>query len=199
MDAPGTTRVEARCPGCGRPGLQLRTVTHDVPHFGETLQTLLLCPECGFRHVDVFVVEERDPVRYVLRVREEADLSVRVVRSSSGTVRLPELGLVAEPTPRTEAFVSNVEGLLRRMRGAFEWAERVADSEEERELARERAREIDDALAGGREITVVLEDPRGNSAIVGDRARRTILTEEEAAALETGVVILDREDVDELR
>ncbi len=188
-------RVNARCPACGTSGILLRNVQHDVPHFGETLQTLVLCDACGFRHVDFFVVEEKDPVRYTFTIESPEDLNARVVRSGSGTVRIPDLGFVAEPGTRTEAFVSNVEGLLQRMRKGFQWAESVVDTEEERDIARERMERMDEAMEGNLRVTIIIEDPFGNSAIVHERAERDVLSRKEAEELETGMIVLDREDV----
>lgn len=182
------------CPACRRPGLELRTAVHDVPHFGETLETILLCGSCGYRHVDLLVLSESEPVRYLFTLRTQDDLSVRVVRSSTCTVRVPDLGLVAEPTALTEGFVSNVEGLLNRLADAFRWAEASADTDLQREVARDRLNELERARSGERELRIVLEDPRGNSFIASPRATREVLSPEEAEALETGFEVLDQAD-----
>lgn len=196
--APGDDAgVEARCPACRSPGLELRTIQKDLPHFGETVETVALCGACGFRHVDCLIVEESDPVRYTFPFRDEDDLQARVVRSNTATVRVPELGLEAEPGAQADAFVSNVEGLLRRLREAFQWAESVADQASDEAVAGERLDEIDEVLEGEREITIVIEDPRGNSAIVHERATREALSEEEARELSTGEIVLEPEDLEE--
>ncbi|MBP3800305.1 MAG: hypothetical protein ILA19_04935, partial [Bacilli bacterium] len=36
-------------------------------------------------------------------------LSVRVVRSQSATVTIPEIGVKVEPGPKSEGYVTNVE------------------------------------------------------------------------------------------
>lgn len=193
-DGPG---VEARCPACRSPGLEIRTIEKDLPHFGETVETVALCGACGFRHVDCLVVEESEPVRYTFPFQSEEDLHARVVRSNTATVRVPELGLAAEPGTQADAFVSNVEGLLLRLREAFQWAGSVADDASDEAVAEERLDEIDAALEGDLEITIVIEDPRGNSAIVHDRARRETLPEEEARELATGEIVLEPEDLED--
>lgn len=190
----GDDAVEARCPACQAPGLELRTVRKDLPHFGETVETVAICPACGFRHSDFIIVEESEPVRYTFSYEGGDDLHVRVVRSNTCTVRIPELGLEVEPGAQAEAFVSNVEGLLERMRDAFEWAEAVGDPGDEAR-AREGLTDLDEALEGERSLTVILEDPRGNSAILGEEATREVLSEEEARELATGEVVLEPEEL----
>src|SRR3990170_4606625 len=87
--------LESACPMCGAQPLLMRSLRLDIPYFGDALQTTVLCRECGFRHEDVIA---------------------RVVRSSSCTIRIPEVGAVMEPGPQSEAFISNVEGVLGRFR-----------------------------------------------------------------------------------
>jgi zinc finger protein len=47
------------------------------------------------------------------------------------------------------------------------------------------------ALRGQFNLTVIIEDPMGNSAIVSEKAVRSALTEEEIAGLKTGMILLD--------
>lgn len=196
MEAGGEdSAVDPRCPACTSPGLELRTVRKDLPHFGETVETVALCSSCGFRHVDCLIVGESDPVRYTFPYAGGDDLHVRVVKSNTATVRVPELGLEAEPGAQADAFVSNVEGLLDRLREAFRWAAAVSDDPGDEAIAEERLAELDEAIDGEAELTVILEDPRGNSAILSDKAKREVLTDEEAAQLATGEIVLDAEDL----
>lgn len=195
MAAGDDPSVEARCPACGTPGLELRTIEKDLPHFGETVETVALCGACGFRHVDCLIVEEADPVRYTFPFQGGDDLHARVVRSNTATVRIPELGMTVEPGAQADAYVSNVEGLLRRVREGFLWAEDVSDDASAEGEAQARLGKIDEVLEGEREVTIIIEDPRGNSAIVHERARRETLSEEEAASLATGEIVLEPEDL----
>ena len=79
------------------------------------------------------------------------------------------LPAVADPGTACEGFVTNVEGVLERVLsvidGVLFWAE-----DEERVRAECLKAEIADAKAGDFPITLVIEDPTGNSAIVSDRA-----------------------------
>jgi zinc finger protein len=50
---------------------------------------------------------------------------------------------------------------------------------------------IERAMNGIGPLTIILEDPLGNSAIVSEKAISTKLTPEECEDLETGMIILD--------
>lgn len=187
--------LDSPCPACRVTGVVMRSISHDVPHFGEALETLLFCPHCGFRHVDFLILQQKDPLRYAFEVRDEADLRVRVIRSNSGTIRVPEVGFLAEPTPRSESFVSNIEGVLDRVIYIFEMAKKFnADNPEAVAVADAGIARLQAAKEGRERLTVIIDDPFGNSAIVSDRAERRTLTQEEVDALHTGLIILDKAD-----
>jgi zinc finger protein len=125
-------------------------------------------------------------------VRRAEDMTVRVVRSSSGTIRIPELGIAIEPGVASEAFVSNIEGILVRIERVLDQLGR--DAEDDAELAKVMALQerLGDLRVGkGGPVTVVIEDPFGNSAILGDDARHESIPPEEAASLRLGAHIVD--------
>jgi zinc finger protein len=187
--------LDARCPACGAANLVVRSMTQDLPYFGATLLTTVECPRCDFRHATSMQLEQKPPRRHTLRIERAEDLEARVVRSHSGTFRVPELGFAAEPAEASEAFVSNVEGVLDRVRDVLVRA-RLLFADDERGARAEELLAKLQAIREGREpATLVLEDPHGNSAILSERAVIEALSAEEAALLRTGVMVLDREDL----
>jgi zinc finger protein len=170
--------------------------TVEIPFFGEAMLISGLC-SCGFRHSDTLLLSQKEPARYTLEVTEIGDLNARVIRSSSGTVRVPELGVTVEPGEASESYISNVEGVLGRITEIVEFATRVARAAGDLERAR-RGEEILEnirlALMGRFKLTFTIEDPLGNSAIASDKAVRAPLKDEEIAELSWGMVILDRLD-----
>lgn len=168
-----------------------------MPHFGDALETTLRCTSCGFRHADFIILGQKEPVRLSFRGEGEAALQVRVIRSHSGTIRIPELGFLAEPTPLSESFVSNVEGVLTRAKDILLTAlDFFGDEPEKVELLKRYLATHDEMVNGRGAFTLVIDDPFGNSAIVSDEVERRPLTEEEVAHLKTGMVILDKEDLE---
>lgn len=61
------------------------------------------------------------------------------------------------------------------------------------ERAQELLLTLEKIKNGEHEITVIIEDPLGNSAIIAKNAMSRELTEEEAANLKTGMIIFEKE------
>ena len=178
--------VEGPCPFCGGDGLALRSLPIEVPYFGDALQTTVLCTKCSFHHADLLLTKEGTPTRYTLRASGAEDLAARVVRSAAGTIRVPAIGATVEPGLRAVAFVSNAEGVLRRIRDIVAFAPRHAGTAAARRKADATLARIDAMIEGRAPFTLVLEDPTGNSAILHDRATKTPLTKSEARRLKGG-------------
>jgi zinc finger protein len=189
--------VQTLCPACREPGgVTLVSTAVDVPYFGEGLETTLRCSKCGFRHADFMILSQRDPLHLELRASTEEDLSVRVIRSNSGTIRIPELGFLAEPTPLSESFVSNVEGVLDRAKDVLLTALQLhGEDDAKRALLRDYLRRYESFVAGKAPFTLIIDDPYGNSAIVSESVQRRRLTDEEVAQLRTGMTLLDKDDL----
>lgn len=193
---PSDVAILTPCPICHEAGLRLTSVEHELAYFGRTLETLVRCGACGFRNADFMVLGEREPVRLSLHVASEDHLFARVVRSHSGTWSIPELGLRAEPTNASEAFVTNVEGLLDRAADVILTAGDFHKEDAERHALAGRLLDRCRAMQEGKErVTIVIEDPLGNSAIVHADTVRTPLTDEEVTALHPGMVLFDKADL----
>ncbi|MHC1588551.1 MAG: ZPR1 zinc finger domain-containing protein [Methermicoccaceae archaeon] len=167
----GELKTKISCPSCSRE-LSVVWRQESLPYFGDVMMVSALC-ECGFRIADTMLLESKGPMRCVLKLTSQDDLNIRVVRSSSCTVLLPELGVKIEPGAHCEAFVSNVEGVLSRVESVLVASERwsTQESDEDRaERCRQLLRTIERIRSGEEDMTLVLEDPMGNSAIVSPRA-----------------------------
>jgi zinc finger protein len=174
------------CPICGSGHLIVKSMLYSVPFFNELAMFTMKCDTCTFTHNDVFSAEDRPPGRWTLRVDNERLLRVRVVRSSSGTIRMPDFGIDVEPGPAADSFISNVEGVLTRTRPVVETAIRFAEEPEEKERGRQVVAMIDAALEGNLDFTLVIEDPVGVSGILPEDMSLVSyeeLTKEEASNL----------------
>lgn len=188
---PRRMRIAAPCPACQEQTVDYTAAELDLPYFGDMLQTVFICSSCGFRHSDVIHGRTHEPRRWTYRASGESDMTVRVVRSTSGTVRIPELGVVIEPGPASEAFVSNIEGVLDRIEAVLRQLHRDADTEPERDACRERLEHVARARGGREPITLILEDPLGNSLIAHEAATVEAIPEAEAANLPRGEISFD--------
>ncbi len=177
------------CPACGKE-VKIISTTYDAPYFGKVLLTSITC-ECGFKHADSIVVDIKEPVRFKIKVNKD-NLFAKVIRSTSGTIRIPEIGVDMEPGPASQAFITNLEGVLVRIEDivklARKWNEGDAEKVARCEWILERIR---NAVEGNEELTLVLEDPFGNSLIISENAVREEISEEEALNLKTGLTVMD--------
>jgi zinc finger protein len=161
------TVVPGPCPCCNTQ-IEYLYKTENIPYFSDILIISAICPECGYKFVDTQLLKHGEPARHTLAVNSEDDLAVRVVRSMSASIEIPELGVRIDPGPQCQGFVSNVEGVLNRIegvvKGAISWGNEV-----ERENAAALLADIVKVKAGTFPITLILEDPCGNSGIESDR------------------------------
>ncbi|MEM0022839.1 MAG: ZPR1 zinc finger domain-containing protein [Archaeoglobaceae archaeon] len=177
------------CPVCGRE-LRLVVTTYEVPFFDKVLLTSISC-ECGFKHADSIVLGEKEPTRFKIRINEK-NLFAKVIRSTSGTIRIPELGVTIEPGPASQAFITNLEGILERVANIVRTLMRWNEGDEEKIRRCESIlRRIEDTLVGKDELTLILEDPFGNSLILSDESFREVISREEAKNLKTGLTVIE--------
>jgi len=164
------TVVLGPCPCCNT-DIEYLYKTENIPYFSDILIISAICPECGYKFVDTQLLKHGDPARYTVAVEAEDDLAIRVVRSMSASIEIPELGVRIDPGPQCQGFISNVEGVLDRIegvvKGALNWGNDV-----EKENAAALLADIVKVKAGTFPITLILEDPCGNSGIIADKTMK---------------------------
>ncbi len=147
-----------RCPVCSSGEIEKGTNEIEVPHFGIVTHYYLRCRSCGYR-INDFAFQGDHPKEDVLEVKDKRDLETKIVRGSSGTIVIPELGLELYPGPLAESFITNVEGLLNRflqLMPLFEDKLKVKGIESL----------IGDAIEGRLKFSISLSDPTGISHFV---------------------------------
>jgi zinc finger protein len=180
-----------KCPACGIEGVAKSIMKElEIPHFGQVMETTLQCPSCGFKHSDILALEHKDPAKYVLEINKNT-LSVRVVRSQSATVIIPEAGIKVEPGPKSEGYVTNVEGVLTRFESAVIRALKLFDDAESQKNAKSTLEFVQELKKGNGTATLIILDPFGQSSIVSDSAEVSEIPEEELRGLKTGFSIIE--------
>ncbi|MDO5848880.1 MAG: ZPR1 zinc finger domain-containing protein [Methanobrevibacter sp.] len=181
------------CPACGAENKAKSIMREiEIPHFGKVLETTILCDECGFKHNDIIALEQHDPAKYTIDINKD-NLSVRVVRSQSATVSIPELGVKVEPGPKSEGYVTNVEGIITRFKDATKKALNLFSEEEAQKNAKLVLEKLDSLSDGTSEATLIIYDPFGQSNIVSDNVKIEEIPEEELKELKTGFTIIEDE------
>ncbi len=153
---------EAVCPVCNKCPVVVTETNYVIPNFGKMLLTMTLCKRCGFRRSDVMSLEFHEPCQYEMRIEKPQDLLTRVLRSSTATIKIPELGIKISPGPKAEGFISNVEGVL----------ERILDKTKiirNQMKSKEFNIKLEAAKRAELVFTIIITDPLGNSAIISDR------------------------------
>ncbi|MCS7130494.1 MAG: ZPR1 zinc finger domain-containing protein [Archaeoglobaceae archaeon] len=177
------------CPICGRE-LRLIVDTYEAPFFDKILLTSISC-ECGFKHADSIVLGEKEPSRYRIKANRR-NLFTKVIRSTSGTIRIPEIGVSIEPGPASQAFITNLEGVLWRVAEVVKTAMKWNESDEEKVRRCEWILErINGVIEGDEELTIILEDPFGNSLILSEESFRERLSEMETKELKSGLTVIE--------
>ena len=69
------------------------------------------CTKCGYRGSDVFPEKVKEPRTLKLRVEKREDLNILIARSSTATIRIPEIGAEINPGPASQGFITTVEGI----------------------------------------------------------------------------------------
>ncbi|WP_458403428.1 ZPR1 zinc finger domain-containing protein [Methanobrevibacter sp.] len=186
MNEESLNEMIIKCPACSVEGKAKSIMKElNIPHFGQVLETSIQCPVCGFKHSDIIALEQRDPAKYILEINKNT-LTVRVVRSQSATVSIPEVGIKVEPGPKSEGYVTNVEGILNRFEDAVKKALNLFDDEESQKNGKNTLKQIQDLKQGNGTATLIIQDPFGQSNIVSDSAQILEIPEEELKDLKTG-------------
>ena len=181
------SKVNAPCPQCSvEESLTMLTISSEIPYFGEHTQITVLCDKCGWKHTDFIPSDGGKPGFSSLVIDSEKKNSARVVRSSSCTIRIPELDLEVSPGGSSSGYVTNIEGVIKRFENAIETIIRGSDEDQESEIARQILERLRMVKEGEENVRLELLDPRGRSQIIHHDAESRELNNEELEQLETG-------------
>lgn len=157
------------CSECQAP-CETRMKVTQVPHFKEVVIMATSCDRCGHRTNEVKSGAGIEPqgVQIELRVLEPADLARDLLKSETCTVHVPELELEAGAGVLSGRFTT-VEGLLDSMRQQLAQENPFFQGDSATGSGRLRmgavVEKLTQAAAGKLPVTLVLDDPCGNSYV----------------------------------
>lgn len=157
------------CPVCSQKSLILTEREQEVPYFGKVYIFSMTCSNCKFHKADVECAEEREPARYSVEVSGPEDMSIRVVKSGHATVRIPYVADI-EPGEASNGYVTNIEGLLQRVKHQVEVIRDTDEDEAAVQKAKNLIKKINKCVWGEEKLKIIIDDPTGNSAIISDKA-----------------------------
>jgi zinc finger protein len=157
------------CPVCNTKNLTLNEAEDDIPYFGKVSLFSMTCSNCKFHKSDIESLEQREPARYSIEISGEEDCKIRIVKSSQATVKIPYITTI-EPGVAANGYITNVEGLLNRVKHQLETVRDDSDEKEDQKKAKNMLKKISRAIYGSEKLKIIIEDPSGNSAIISDKA-----------------------------
>ncbi len=157
------------CPVCHKKTLTLTEAQRDVPYFGRVYLMSMTCNSCNYHQADVMSEEGNDPVKYTIEIQGDDDLKVRIVKSSQATVKIPHI-MTITPGPASNGYVTNVEGILNRVKHQIETARDNDEDPAARKKAKNLLKKLQRVTWGKDKLKIIIEDPSGNSAIISEKA-----------------------------
>ena len=163
------------CPFCGKKTLSLTEDQKEVPYFGKIHIFSMTCSNCKYHKADIEAAEEKEPCRYSLEISSKEDMNIRVVKSSQATIKIPHITTI-EPGIASNGYVTNVEGILNRVKHAVEIAKEVAEDLDDKKKAKRMLKKLTKITWGQEKAKLIIEDPSGNSAIISEKAVKSKLS-----------------------
>src|SRR3989344_21201 len=160
-----------QCPICSQKTLVLDERDMEIPYFGKVFLFSMTCTSCKYHKADVESTEQKEPVKYEFEISREDDMKVRVVKSSEATVKLPHIATIT-PGPASQGYVTNIEGILNRVKYQIEVAKESEEDDEDKKKAKNLLKKLMKIMWGQEKQKIIIEDPTGNSAIISDKAVR---------------------------
>lgn len=162
------------CPMCGQKTLILHEEETEVPFFGKMYLFSMTCTNCKYHKSDIEAAERKESCKFTLEVSSPEDLKIRIVKSSEATVKVPYISEIT-PGPASQGYVTNVEGVLRRIKTQIEHLKESAEDNNEKKAAWKMIKKINKIFYGSEKCRIILTDPSGNSAIISDKAVKSKL------------------------
>lgn len=178
------------CPSCKGKAVMTELIK-EIPHFGKTLFSNLRCTECNFNLNDVSSDSEKKPLKYSAEIKTEKDLTIKIVKSSTSTVIIPEIGARIEPTINSQGYFTNIEGLLNKIEESLSFTAFEEEEKDAQKIKEKLIEKINDAKNAKFIFTVIVKDPFGNGALIGKKIKKEGLTEKEVFELKTRMNFLE--------
>ncbi len=154
------------CPVCLKHTLEVLELPYYIPNFGNSLIFLLKCNSCNYKNTDVLSLENKGPFKETITINKSEDMNIRIIKGSTAKVIIPGI-IEIESSSLSEGYVSNIEGLLRRVIKAIEFARDSSFKQNSKSIAERHIKKLEDVIDGRDSIKITIDDPAGNSKILG--------------------------------
>jgi zinc finger protein len=145
--------------------MALTQTEYEVEEFGPVLLQVATCKNCAYKRTDITTLSTREPIVLTAKINSLDDLNIRVIKSGTATISIPEFRATITPGPYSEGYISNVEGVLGKIEDALTF---MLGSANRKTL--QKGNVILNKMRAAREkkpnFTFVVKDPLGNSALI---------------------------------
>jgi zinc finger protein len=164
------------CPMCHQKSATLSEHSVEVPYFGKIFVFSITCTNsaCKYKMADVEAEQQKEPSKFTIEVDCEEDMKIRFIKGSRATVKIPHIVTIT-PGPASEGYISNIEGLLERVKKQIETARNSAEDNADKKKAKNMLKKLTKVMWGQEKLKIIVEDPSGNSAIISDKAEKSKL------------------------
>lgn len=141
----------------------------DIPYFKEVVIMATLCESCGHKTNEVKSGGGIEPqgIRIEVTVKGKEDFSRDLLKSETCDMEIPELELEIGPAILGGRFTT-VEGIVLAMKEQLSSSTAFTGDSSDMETVKRMETfiaQLEEVLCGQREITLVLDDPAGNSYV----------------------------------
>lgn len=156
------------CPDCNSPCETNMKLTN-IPHFKEVVIMATLCESCGHRTNEVKSGSGIEPqgVRIEVTITGRADFSRDLLKSETCDMEIPELELEVGPAILGGRFTT-VEGIVAAMKEQLSSSTAFTGDSSDSETVNRMNKfiaQLEEVLDGQRQVTLILDDPAGNSYV----------------------------------
>jgi zinc finger protein len=148
--------------------MTLSQTQYKVEGFGPVLLEAATCKNCAYKHTDITATRKRQSIVLTAKIDSYDDLNIRVIKSGTATINIPEFGATITPGPYSEGYISNVEGVLAKIEDALTFMLGSASAK-----TLQKGTKLLKKMRAAREqkpsFTFVVKDPLGNSALVSPK------------------------------
>jgi len=142
---------------------------YEMPLVGKVLIASGTCNYCGYRFSDVRLAEPREPRKIVYNVEKPGDENALVIRASTASIKIPELGVEITPGPASRGYITTIEGIIL---DVIEKTKFLCSSPDApKKTCDEKIKELEDARNVAKPFTIIIIDPDGVSAVISDRVK----------------------------
>ena len=157
------------CPFCNKKTLTLTETEIEIPPFGNVFIFSLQCSSCNAKQSDI-ELEKHQTNKQTIEIQTEKDLQIKIAKSSTATLKIPNFHLSLAPGPDADGFITNIEEILDKFYKIVESQRDTSEDNDERKKAKNLLKKIWKAKTSSLKFKIILEDQEGNSAILSDKA-----------------------------